>query len=112
MKANVLNQYKHLDWQDVEDPSPGDHDVVVQVKFAGICGSDEHIFHGDFPDRIKLPLIPGHEFGGIVIEAGKYVKNLKMGDSIAVDPIIWCGKTLSSMHKFKTGWNGSEWWIL
>ena len=76
MKANVLNQYKHLDWQEVKDPSAGNKDVVVQVKFAGICGSDQHIFNGDFQQRIKLPMIPGHEFGGIVVETGKDVKDI------------------------------------
>ena len=92
MKANVLNQYKHLEWQDVKDPVVGDQDVLIQVKYAGICGTDQHIFSGEFHPRTKLPMIPGHEFGGVIVETGKQVKKLKKDDLVAVDPIIWCGE--------------------
>ena len=70
----------------------GDQDVLIQVKYAGICGTDQHIFSGEFHPRTKLPMIPGHEFGGVIVETGKQVKKLKKDDLVAVDPIIWCGE--------------------
>jgi len=64
----------------------------VQVKYASICGTDQHIFKGEFHPRTHVPMIPGHEFAGEVVEVGKMVKNYRSGDRVAVDPLIWCGK--------------------
>ena len=68
-----------------------DSNVLVRVKYASICGSDQHIFKGEFHPRTKLPLIPGHEFAGVVEEVGRDVKNFSPGEKVTVDPIIWCG---------------------
>lgn len=77
---------------DVKKPSIQDDEVLIQTTFASICGSDQHIFAGEFHPRTQLPLIPGHEFAGKVIQAGSRVKNFKENDRVSVDPIIWCGK--------------------
>jgi threonine dehydrogenase-like Zn-dependent dehydrogenase len=69
-----------------------DNNVLIRVKYASICGSDQHIFKGEFHPRTKLPLIPGHEFAGVIEEVGRNVKNLTPGEKVTVDPIIWCGK--------------------
>ncbi len=92
MKAAVLEQYKKFKWLDVEKPVISANDVLIRVKYAGICGSDQHIFLGEFHPRTKIPMIPGHEFAGEIIEIGHKVKQYKPGDRVAVDPIIWCGK--------------------
>ncbi len=93
MKAAVLIGYKQFDWhENLPVPQTGDDDVLVRVAYAGICGSDMHIFNGDFASRTRLPLIPGHEFSGIVDQAGKHVTDFKIGDQVVVDPIIWCGE--------------------
>ena len=92
MKACVLNEYKKFNWMDVKKPSIHDDEVLIQTTFASICGSDQHIFSGEFHPRTQLPLIPGHEFAGKVVEKGSAVKNIMEGDRVAVDPIIWCGK--------------------
>jgi L-gulonate 5-dehydrogenase len=92
MFAAVINKYNTIHWQEVPAPEPGDDDVLIQVTYASICGTDEHIFTGEFHPRTKLPLIPGHEFVGIVAETGKNVKGFTQGDQVVVDPIIWCGK--------------------
>jgi L-iditol 2-dehydrogenase len=65
--------------------------VLVKVKAAGICGSDLHAFHGSHPFR-KAPMILGHEAAGEVVKVGAKVKQLKVGDRIAVEPIKSCGK--------------------
>jgi threonine dehydrogenase-like Zn-dependent dehydrogenase len=64
---------------------------MVKVKYASICGSDQHIFKGEFHPRTKLPLIPGHEFAGVIEEIGKEVTDLSPGEKVTVDPIMWCG---------------------
>ena len=91
MKAAVLTQYGHFEWKVVPDPEIRENQVLIRTEYAGICGSDMHVFHGDFKPRTKLPLIPGHEFAGIVAETGSAVRKYKKGDRVAVDPILWCG---------------------
>ncbi len=92
MKAAVLTEYRKFDWQDVPRPEPGQHEVLIRVSYASICGSDMHIFNGDFHPRTHIPMIPGHEFAGIVDKVGSDVSKIQVGDSVAIDPIVWCGK--------------------
>ncbi len=92
MKAAVLKEYGRFSYQEADDPVPGDDQVLVKINYAGICGTDQHIFSGDFHPRTCLPFIPGHEFSGSVAATGKAVVNVKTGDKVTVDPIIWCGK--------------------
>lgn len=91
MKAAVIREYGKISIEEVTRPLTGDDSVLVRVSFASICGTDQHIFKGEFHPRTRLPLIPGHEFAGIVEETGKNIKKLKPGDKVTVDPIIWCG---------------------
>ena len=92
MKACVLDSYKTINWRNVKTPIISSDEILVKSNFASICGSDQHIFSGDFHPRTRLPLIPGHEFVGTIVEIGKNASTFKMGDRVAVDPIIWCGK--------------------
>ncbi|MCW1917804.1 alcohol dehydrogenase catalytic domain-containing protein [Rhodobacter sp. KR11] len=73
---------------DVARPEPGDHDVVVQVQAAGICGTDRHLFLGEFPSRPPVTL--GHEFAGVVVAVGAKV-GIAPGTLVACDPNIFCG---------------------
>ena len=91
MKAIRLIEYKKLVLEDIPVPSFADHQVLVKVGYASICGSDQHIYKGDFHPRTILPMTPGHEFGGTIVETGRSVNNFKPGDRVTVDPIIWCG---------------------
>ncbi len=95
MKAAVLTEYGKVQWKDVPDVCAGDDQVLVKVRYASICGSDMHIFGGDFHPRTKLPLICGHEFAGTVAEVGKKVSGFSIGQQVTVDPIIWCGKCVA-----------------
>lgn len=92
MKAAVLESYKNFTWKEVPSPVLKDNEVLVRIRFAGICGTDMHIFPGDFHPRTKVPFIPGHEIGGVVAAAGRETAGFKEGDKVAVDPIIWCGE--------------------
>jgi threonine dehydrogenase-like Zn-dependent dehydrogenase len=92
MKAAVLTSYNKIEWLEVEKPSCKPGEVLIRVSFGCICGSDQHIHKGEFHPRTKTPMIMGHEFGGIVAEVGAGVEGWAVGDKVAPDPIIWCGK--------------------
>jgi len=92
MKAAVLSEYKKMEWKEVPLPEISANEVLIKITYASICGSDQHIFLGEFHPRTKLPFIPGHEFAGNIVRVGSEIKNFKPGDRVAIDPIIWCGK--------------------
>ncbi len=88
MKAAIFDSPGKARVARVPDPIVGPGDVLIAVKAAGICGTDVHIYEGDF--IADYPLIPGHEFAGEVIEVGEDVQNFKQGDRVAVDPGVSC----------------------
>ncbi len=92
MKAAVLTEFKHIEWKDVPEPEFGDTEVLIKVSYASICGSDQHVYNGEFGPRVTLPVIQGHEFVGTVADMGREVRGYKEGDRVAVDPIVWCGE--------------------
>jgi L-gulonate 5-dehydrogenase len=92
MKGAVLTAYGRFQWKNLPRPEPGENDVLVKIEYAGICGSDLHVFHGDFQPRTVLPFVPGHEFAGRVEETGNHVQSFRAGDAVVADPIVWCGR--------------------
>jgi threonine 3-dehydrogenase len=78
--------------REVDIPKPGPDEVLIQVKAASICGTDKHILQWDkwAQSRIKPPMIFGHECCGIVVEIGKNVSRVKMGDYISAETHIPC----------------------
>ncbi|WP_411380066.1 Zn-dependent oxidoreductase [Pseudomonas sp. MPB26] len=74
----------------VEVPHVAPGEVKVDVAYAGICGSDMHIIHGQNA-FVRFPRVTGHEFSGVVREVGEGVDNLKVGDRVCIDPVISCG---------------------
>lgn len=83
--------------RDVPIPEIEDDEVLIRIKFCGICGSDTHVYEMDkdgyiiFSGLSKFPCIPGHEFSGIVERIGRRVISLREGDPVAVESIQWCG---------------------
>ena len=71
------------------EPAPGE--VRVRVRYAGICGSDLHIFHGKNP-FVAYPRVIGHEFVGRIDAVGAGVSASRIGDLVVVDPVISCGQ--------------------
>jgi len=92
MKAALLNEYKQFQWIDREITDPEAGEVLVKVSFASICGTDMHIFNGDFHPRTPVPFIPGHEMAGTIEKTGRDVTGYTVGDKVAIDPLIWCGE--------------------
>ena len=75
---------------DADMPACGDNQVLIRVKACGFCGTDLHIHKGEF--MAKFPLIPGHEFTGVVEKIGRNVKDFKPGDRVVANNWILCGK--------------------
>lgn len=67
-----------------------DDDVILRIKYTGICGSDVHIYQGENP-FVEYPRVFGHEFVGEVTEIGSGVTNLQVGDHAVGEPISYCG---------------------
>jgi 2-desacetyl-2-hydroxyethyl bacteriochlorophyllide A dehydrogenase len=88
VRAAVITSVGNIEIQTVDDPRPGPRDVVVDVAACGICGTDLHILDGEFAP--SLPIVPGHEFSGTVVELGSEVTELAVGDRVAVDPSLYC----------------------
>jgi len=70
---------------------PGPEEVRISVAYAGICGTDLHLYHGRMDHRVTLPHVMGHEMAGIVEDVGPGVKNVARGDRVVVMPLISCG---------------------
>ncbi len=90
MKAAILYNDRDIRLGDAPTPRIRPDEVLVETGFAGICGTDLHIYRGEFHNRVKFPAIQGHEFGGVIREVGKDVRGFGVGDRVAVDPIISC----------------------
>ncbi|MDX6314074.1 MAG: hypothetical protein QOF44_3538, partial [Streptomyces sp.] len=88
MKAALISAPGVVGIETVDDPTPGPRDVVVRVSACGLCGTDLHILQGEFAPT--LPIIPGHEFAGEVVAVGTGVRELSLGDRVAVDPSLYC----------------------
>ncbi len=72
---------------EVPEPEPGPDDIVVKVEASGICGTDRHLFKGEFPSVPGTSL--GHEFSGLVVDPGR--SDLTPGTRVTCDPNTWCG---------------------
>lgn len=88
MRAVRLQSVGRIEAVDVPAPIPGPGEVLIRVQAAGICGTDRHLFKGEFP--CASPVTLGHEFAGEVVAAGDGV-TLPLGTRIACDPNIACG---------------------
>lgn len=88
MRAAIVESVGKVSVTTVPDPTPGPRDVVVKVAACGLCGTDLHILQGEFAPT--LPIVPGHEFAGEIVELGSDVTELAIGDLVAVDPSLYC----------------------
>ncbi|WP_163182815.1 zinc-binding dehydrogenase [Neobacillus sedimentimangrovi] len=83
MKAVMKHEvgYDNMSLVDIPEPKAIDDLVKIKVAYTGICGSDIHTFKGEYSNP-TLPVVLGHEFSGVVVEVGKDVKNVKVGDRV------------------------------
>ena len=95
MQTRICNliERRAIRIETIEQKSPGDDEVVIQMGAGGICGSDLHYYNdGGFgPIQVKEPIILGHEVSGTVHKLGSKVKNLTLGEKVALNPSHPCG---------------------
>ena len=90
MQAVVYEAPGRLELRERAAPEPGPHDVLVEVAYLGICGSDLLMWDGGFA-RVTPPVIVGHEFSGTVVACGSAV-NVPIGTRAAIEPLLPCGE--------------------
>lgn len=93
MKVAVMNGVGKMGFVEKEIPKIKDNEVLVKLEYVGICGSDLHFYEqGRIGNCIvEPPFVLGHEPGGVVVEVGNLVNNLKIGDRVALEPGKTCG---------------------
>ena len=91
MKSVVIESPNRLSIEERPLPVPGENEVRVKIKTASICGSDIHIWHGHNPFA-QYPRVIGHEFAGIIDAVGEGVDDRRVGQRVAVDPVVSCGQ--------------------
>lgn len=93
MKVAVMTAIGEMAFEERDIPKAKDNEVLVKLEYVGICGSDLHYYEagaiGNF--IVEPPFVLGHEPGGTVVEVGKDVKHLKVGDRVALEPGKTCG---------------------
>jgi threonine dehydrogenase-like Zn-dependent dehydrogenase len=99
MKANVWSGRNTVQVENVPDPKIlNDRDAIVKITSTAICGSDLHLYDGYVPTMEKGDIL-GHEFMGEIVETGKGVGNLKVGDRVVVPFPIACGNCWACRHE-------------
>ncbi|MDO7976536.1 NAD(P)-dependent alcohol dehydrogenase [Oceanotoga teriensis] len=93
MKVAVMLGIGKMGFEERDIPKVKDNEALIKLEYIGVCGSDLHYYEtgaiGDYV--VNPPFVLGHEPGGIVVEIGKNVKNLKIGDRVALEPGKTCG---------------------
>ncbi|MEP0721086.1 MAG: alcohol dehydrogenase catalytic domain-containing protein, partial [Marinomonas sp.] len=90
MRAIVFKAKNEVCFTDLPDPQAGTGEVVVEVKASGICHTDFEVLKDNYGTG-AFPVVPGHEYAGVVVEVGEGVSDVKLGDRVAVDPNLECG---------------------
>lgn len=111
MRAAVkVSEKEEYILQDLPMPEVGPQDVLLRVKGEGLCGTDIAIRNNTFMGRfgpVKLPMVPGHEFVGEVVEVGEQVNKHKIGDRVFTTCVVGCGEC----RECKTGRAACRHWI-
>lgn len=105
MKAAQITRPGQMDLIDIPIPEPAPGEVLVRVMASGICGTDIHIFRGEYLGG--YPVIPGHEFAGVVEAVGSAVTRFHPGDRVAIEPNIACDNCeacLNNRQNFCLNW--------
>lgn len=89
MKAIVFSAPETITLETVPDPACAPDEVIIKTGRSGICGTDIHIYRNEYMS--DFPLIPGHEFGGEIVETGSAVTGFHVGQRVVADPNLYCG---------------------
>ncbi len=95
--ANLVWRRPTFSWEEVGLPAPGVGEVLLRIRRCGVCGSDTHCYETDdagyvlFSGPTRLPCVVGHEYSAEVVELGKGVQNLRVGDLVCAEGMLGCG---------------------
>ena len=89
MKAAQITGKGRVEIVDIPKPEPRHGEVLIRVESSGICGTDLHMYHGQ--SMGSYPIVPGHEFAGVVEALGPGTARIKVGERVAVEPNLSCG---------------------
>src|SRR5947199_5092145 len=95
MKALVKSKAERGLWmEDIPEPTIGINDVLIRVRYTGICGTDVHIYQWDewSQSTIKVPMAIGHEFVGEIVAVGSNVNDFFPGDIVSGEGHVVCGR--------------------
>ena len=107
MKSLVVEKPGFVRLDDLQTPECGPRDVLIRVQASGICGTDVHIYRGEYLG--SYPIVPGHEASGVVDACGTDVTSFRVGDPVAFEPNISCGvckACLNNRQNFCERWQG------
>jgi D-arabinitol dehydrogenase (NADP+) len=96
MKSLVIPEPDKTEVQSVPIPEPPEKELLIKIMACGICGTDIHIFRGEYFG--DYPVVPGHEFSGIVEKIGQGVRRFKEGERVSVEPNISCDNCHSCLN--------------
>lgn len=92
MLSAITSEWGHITVRDQAIPELHPGECLIQVRYAGICGSDVHIYQGHHPTA-KAPVIQGHEFTGTLVKIGPDTEtDISIGDRVVVEPLLSCGR--------------------
>ncbi len=97
MLQAVMVKPGKIEFHEVEKPKPSNHEVLINIKKIGVCGSDIHVFHGLHP-YTSYPVVQGHEVSGAVVEVGAQVTGFAPGDNVTFMPQVTCGTCYPCRH--------------
>ncbi len=107
MQAIVFPEPGRIELQEAPTPVCGEGEARIRVTRAGVCGTDLHIYRNEY--MAMLPLIPGHEFVGVVEAVGAGVADLAVGQRVVVDPNLYCNECehcRRGLHNHCLKWEG------
>ncbi|WP_298860380.1 zinc-dependent alcohol dehydrogenase family protein [uncultured Microbacterium sp.] len=112
MRAIVFTAQGELALEERPKPTPGYKEILIKTAAVGICGTDTHVFDGEFEGTV-FPLVPGHEATGTIVALGEDVNSgvfdFQVGDHVAVNPSTTCGECefcLNGHQNLCRFWNG------
>ena len=97
MIQQVMTAPKEIIFREIDRPEPQAGQVLVKIKRIGVCGSDIHVYHGTHP-YTSYPVTQGHEVSGQIVSLGEYVKDLRVGQKVTIEPQVFCGRCWPCLH--------------
>ena len=102
MRAAVVHGFTEpLSVDEIEIPTPGPFEALVKVDYTGVCHTDLHAAHGDWPVKPSPPFVPGHEGVGTVVAVGDSVTRVAVGDTVGN---AWLWSACGECEYCETGW--------